>query len=81
MLIKNGRVIDAGSKTDVIADILVEGDIIKKIDKNINKENETIIDAGGKIIAPGLIDIQAQQPEAVLLQLSVWLTLIQRSII
>ena len=57
MLIKNGRVIDAGSKTDVIADILVEGDIIKKIDKNINKENETIIDAGGKIIAPGLIDI------------------------
>ncbi|MDD4378064.1 MAG: dihydroorotase [Eubacteriales bacterium] len=56
MLIKNGRIIDPESKRDEIADILIEEDTISKIDKNINIEGE-VIDAEGKIIAPGLIDI------------------------
>ena len=57
MIIKNGRIIDPGSKRDEIADILIEDGIIIKIQKNIVKENDAIIDAEGKIIAPGLIDV------------------------
>lgn len=57
MIIKNGRIMDPGSKTDEIADILIEGDIIKKLQKNINMEGERVINAEGMIIAPGLIDV------------------------
>jgi dihydroorotase len=57
MIIKNGRIIDPGSKRDEIADILIEDGIIREIGKNIDKENEATIDAKGKIIAPGLIDV------------------------
>ena len=56
MLIKNGRIIDPESNRDEVADIYIVGDIIGKIDKNINIEDE-VIDAEGKIVAPGLIDI------------------------
>lgn len=58
MLIKNGRVIDPESKTDEKADILIDGEIIKKIEKNIDEEGiDEIIDAEGKIVSPGLIDV------------------------
>lgn len=57
MLIKNGRIIDPGTKRDEIADILIKEGIIIKISKNINKDDEMIIDAEGKIIAPGLVDV------------------------
>lgn len=56
MLIKNGRIIDPKTKRDEIADILIEEGIIRQIDKNISTEGE-VIDAEGKIIAPGLIDV------------------------
>ena len=57
MIIKNGRIIDPDSRRDEISDILIKGYIISKIDKNINLEDEEVIDAEGKIVAPGLIDI------------------------
>ncbi len=57
MLIKNGRIIDPVSKTDKIADILIEGNIIKRIGKNINIDYEKTINAEGMIVAPGLIDV------------------------
>ncbi len=56
MLIKNGRIIDPKTKRDEIADILIEEGIIRQIDKNISTGGE-VIDAEGKIIAPGLIDV------------------------
>ena len=57
ILIKNGRLIDPKTKRDEIVDILIDGDIIKKIG-NIKEDNYTrVIDASGKIVAPGLIDI------------------------
>ena len=57
MIVKNGRIIDPASKIDEIADILIENDIIKRIDKNIKVDGERVINAEGRIIAPGLIDI------------------------
>lgn len=58
ILIKNGRVMDPESKTDERADILIDGDIIRKIGKNIDIEGSIeIIDAEGMIVCPGLIDV------------------------
>ncbi len=56
MLIRNGRIIDPATKRDEITDILIEEGIIKKIEKNIKIEHE-VIDAEGKIVSPGLIDV------------------------
>jgi dihydroorotase len=58
ILIKNGRVMDPLSKFDKVADILIEGKNIKKIDKSIQPEsNYKVIDATNMVVCPGLIDI------------------------
>lgn len=58
LLIKNGRIIDPESKLDRVGDILIEGNVIKKIDKNIEvQDNYEIIDAKGMVVSPGLIDV------------------------
>ncbi|MDY3042356.1 dihydroorotase [Streptococcus pluranimalium] len=57
LLIKNGRVIDPKTKLDQICDVLVDGQEIIKIDKEIQVDDAQVIDASGKIVAPGLVDI------------------------
>ncbi|WP_413522737.1 dihydroorotase [Lactococcus raffinolactis] len=56
-LIKNGRVIDPKSQFDALADILIDGQKIVAIGHDLTREDAEIIDATGKIVAPGLIDI------------------------
>ncbi len=64
LLIKNSRVIDPANNIDDSLDILVEGNIIKKIAKGIKAEGTAkIIDAKGKIVTPGLIDIHTHLRE------------------
>ncbi len=53
-LIKNGRIITATD--DYIADILIDGEIIVAIGKNLANNAETIIDASGKLVLPGGVD-------------------------
>lgn len=58
ILIKDGRLLDPKSKRDEILDIVIKENKIYKIGKfQVSDEYETIIDANGKIVAPGLIDI------------------------
>lgn len=58
ILIKNGRVIDPFSKTDEMLDILIDDGKIVEIGKISHLDNaDQVIDAKGKIIAPGLIDV------------------------
>ncbi|QTA81920.1 Amidohydrolase [Desulfonema limicola] len=57
MLIKNGRIVDPGNM-DCISDILIENGKIKDIAPGIPETAaEKVIDASGKIIVPGLIDM------------------------
>lgn len=60
MLIKNGTLIDPKTKTSKKVDIYIEKGIIKKIEENLAAKPEytaeTIVDADGLIVAPGLID-------------------------
>ncbi len=57
MLIKNGRLINPANNFDEICDIYIEGDKISKISKNIDVDDEKIIDASGMVVVPGLIDV------------------------
>ena len=57
MLIKNGRIIDPASNTDEVKDILVTDGIIEKVAKDIDDASDSIIDAKGCFVMPGLIDI------------------------
>ncbi|WP_195443137.1 dihydroorotase [Peptoniphilus harei] len=59
MIIKGGRVIDPLSKRDEVLDIRIEDGKIVEIAKDIEASsgNEEIIDARGKIVVPGLIDV------------------------
>jgi dihydroorotase len=56
ILIKNGSLVNAGSI--FASDILIEKDVIKRIDRNITDPKAKIIDAGGQHILPGIIDDQ-----------------------
>lgn len=59
MIIKGGRVIDPGFKRDEVLDIKIEDGKIVEIAKDIEASsgNEEIIDARGKVVVPGLIDV------------------------
>ena len=57
ILIKGGLIVDPANKIEKIADILVEDGKIAKIAENIEANGAEIIDAKGKIVAPGLIDL------------------------
>ena len=54
IFIKNGRIIT--SDADYIADIFIEGEIIKTIGKDLEVKADEIIDASGKLVFPGGID-------------------------
>jgi dihydroorotase len=56
ILIKNGRIIDPANKVDKKADLLVVGEKVAEIG-SINQDCDNIIDAKGKLVVPGLIDI------------------------
>ena len=61
-LLKNGNVIDYKSKTDDVLDILIEGDKIIKIGKDIRDEAD-VIDCTGLKIIPGMIDMHCHLRE------------------
>ena len=56
ILIKNGRLIDPANNVDKKADILIVGEKVEKIG-SLDTDADTIIDAEGMLVTPGLIDI------------------------
>ncbi|MGI5990202.1 MAG: dihydroorotase [Lachnospiraceae bacterium] len=57
LLIRGGRVLDPASGTDGIRDVLTENGVIREVGENLSAEADTVIDASGKWIFPGLIDL------------------------
>src|SRR5712671_5146383 len=57
LIIKGGRVIDPSIGLDATRDVAIAGGRIVAIDANIAGDAPDMIDARGKIVAPGLIDI------------------------
>jgi dihydroorotase len=57
LLIKGGRVIDPSAGLDAVRDVAIAQGRIVAIEANIAADASETIDARGKIVAPGLIDI------------------------
>ncbi|MBL8964865.1 MAG: dihydroorotase [Phycisphaerae bacterium] len=57
ILIVNGRVIDPASGHDAVADVAIEGGVVRAIGAGLSRgPADRVIDAGGMLVAPGLID-------------------------
>jgi dihydroorotase len=57
LVIRGGRVIDPSVGLDAVRDVAIAAGKIAAVDANIAAEAADTIDARGKIVAPGLIDI------------------------
>ena len=63
VLLKGGRVIDPASNVDAVQDVLIEDGKISKVSRSISSEGASTIDASGKIVVPGLIDMHTHLRE------------------
>lgn len=63
ILIKNGHVLNPATNTDQKLDVLVEGERIVTISEEIHEQADTVIDASGKYIMPGFIDLHVHLRE------------------
>lgn len=59
ILIRGGRIIDAATDTDKIGDIYLEDGVIAQIGENLacRSDQDKVIDAQGRLVMPGLIDL------------------------
>ena len=58
VLIKGGRVIDPGQAIDRVCDVAFSDGVVERIGDDIGADNaRTLIDATGRIVTPGLIDL------------------------
>ncbi len=53
-LIKNGRVINATD--DFIGDVLIDGQVVLQVGRNLSGRVDQVIDAAGKLVIPGAVD-------------------------
>jgi dihydroorotase len=63
LLIKNARVVDPANNLDELRDVLLENSRISRVAKNINNGADKTIDATGKIVMPGLVDMHVHLRE------------------
>jgi dihydroorotase len=65
ILIKEGKIVDPYNEREEISDILIENGRILKIEKEIklDEQNLKLLDAKGKIVCPGFIDIHTHLRE------------------
>lgn len=57
MLIRGGRVIDPANGLDMTADILIENGCIAAVGEHLACEGAQVIEAAGRVVAPGFIDL------------------------
>ena len=57
ILLKGGHVVDPANNVDSESDILIKGDKIAQVGKNIKAGSAKTIDCKGKLVFPGLIDM------------------------
>jgi dihydroorotase len=63
VLIKNGRVIDPASPTDLIADVLAIEGAVAAVGPGLSYPGAEVFDATGMIVAPGFIDMHVHLRE------------------
>ncbi len=64
LLIRGGHVVDPRNKRDEVLDVLIEGQHIQKVAKDIKPSKEMqVLNAAGLVVAPGLIDVHVHLRE------------------
>lgn len=56
-LIRGARVLDPGQGLDAALDLLIEGGVIKAMERGIKAPEALPLDAQGKVVLPGLVDV------------------------
>jgi dihydroorotase len=64
LIIKGGRVIDPSVRLDAIRDVAISGGRIAAIETTIAGDAADILDARGKLVVPGLLDIHTHTARA-----------------
>ncbi len=59
IIIKNGTLVDGSGAPRVQQDLYIRGDVIEGVGDFKNRNAELVIDATGKFVTPGFIDIQS----------------------
>jgi N-acyl-D-amino-acid deacylase len=67
IVIKNGRIVDGTGNPWFEGDIGILGDRIKEIGRIPSERGKTVIDASGKIVTPGFIDIHSHGERQILI--------------
>lgn len=63
LLIKGARVIDPANNIDDSLDILIEGSKVSRLAKGIKNGADEVIEASGRIVIPGIVDMHAHLRE------------------
>ena len=67
ILIKNGKLVDPANGVDAFYDVLIDGDkvadVAQDIDPEVLGEGDRLIDAFGKVVMPGFIDLHVHLRE------------------
>jgi len=61
--IRGGRVVDPASGRDEVADVLIEGGRIVAVARGMRPEGAGVLEAGGLVVAPGLVDLHVHLRE------------------
>lgn len=59
IVIRNGRVMAGEPAVELCCDVKIENGIITEVGNNISADGAEVIDAAGKIVMPGLVDIHS----------------------
>jgi N-acyl-D-amino-acid deacylase len=57
LILRNGRIVDGSGSAWYVGDVAVRGDTIAAVAPRIEAAGARVIDVGGRVIAPGFIDI------------------------
>ncbi len=65
-LLRGGTVIDGTGAARFAADVRIEGERIVAVGANLAPDGAVVVDAGGRIVAPGFIDVHTHDDQIVL---------------
>lgn len=63
LLVKGGIVVDPANGLNAPADVLVENGLISRVDENLSSKNCEVVEARGKYVCPGFIDMHVHLRE------------------
>ena len=66
LLLRGGTVVDGTGAPRFDADVRIEGERIAAVGANLANDGAVVLDASGKIVAPGFIDVHTHDDQIVL---------------